>query len=57
MEILCPEQNVLEGPKDCNLIYKLHFSPPPTALAIYEQVSHLVFKIMSSTDKSDNVCM
>lgn len=54
-EILCPEQNVLERPKDCNLIYKLHSHPAPT-LAIYEQVSHLVFKIMSSTDKSDNVC-
>lgn len=24
-EILCPGQNVSQGPKDCNLIYKLHF--------------------------------
>lgn len=57
-EMLCLEQKVSEGPKDCNLIYKLDFCRVFFFfLPIYEQVSSLVFIIVSSTDESDSACV
>ena len=60
MELLCLEQRISEGPKIVirftNCIFG-GFCFVLFCLPIYEQVSNLVFIVVSSTDQSDNVCV